>query len=170
MKSKNQFETKGATTIIWTTQGRMILVDTADLPIVEDYTWCLDSNGYAVSHTNTPRGEVTYMHRLLMQPELGFVVDHRKENSRFDNRRDNLRILSQAENLMNRHKANKNNKTSGVLGVTYRKAHKRWVAIITVNRKTVAIGEFKELEDAINARLAAEERLLGDIKYREQLN
>ena len=41
------------------------------------------------------------MHRLIMNNPIGLVVDH-INNQTLDNRRENLRIVSQSENMANR--------------------------------------------------------------------
>lgn len=74
----------------------VILVDTADLPLVRDYRWCLNANGYASTH----RLHAT-MHRVLMGDPPGMQVDHINGNIR-DNRRSNLRIVSKDDNAANR--------------------------------------------------------------------
>jgi hypothetical protein len=73
---------------------------------------------------------------------------------RVDNRIENLREVTHAENGRNtkRHSTN----TSGVTGVYYNKINKYWVAQIRINYKTIYLGCFKDIEDAILARKAAE--------------
>lgn len=46
------------------------------------------------------------LHRYIMKPPAGMVVDHINGNT-LDNRRANLRIVTQAENAMNIHKRSK---------------------------------------------------------------
>ena len=52
-------------------------------------------------------------------------------------------------------KANTNN-TSGFVGVRYVGKENMWVAVITVNKKTIYLGYFAVKEDAIRARQEAE--------------
>lgn len=54
-------------------------------------------------------------------------------------------------------KANKNSK-SGVKGVYWNEREQRWIAKITVRRKSITIGRFHSLEDAAKARAQAEEQ------------
>jgi hypothetical protein len=53
------------------------------------------------------------------------------------------------------YKSHKKN-TSGAVGVHWNKRDKRWVAQIRVNNKTLSLGYFKDINDAIAARKAAE--------------
>lgn len=46
-------------------------------------------------------GKTKYLHREIMKPKAGLVVDH-KNHDVLDNRRSNLRICTQAENTRNR--------------------------------------------------------------------
>lgn len=52
----------------------------------------------------------------------------------------------------------KSNNTSGVTGVSWDKTHSLWVAYIQINRKFNRLGYFKNKEDAVAARKAAEEK------------
>lgn len=62
-------------------------------------------------------------------------------------------------------KVNKNN-ASGVTGVHFDKERGMWVAQITFQRQCHNLGRFKTMEEAINARKAAEEEFFG--KYRKK--
>lgn len=54
-------------------------------------------------------------------------------------------------------KINKRNK-SGVTGVSWDKKSKKWFVNIGYNNKTIYLGRFDELEDAIEVRKKAEEK------------
>lgn len=75
-------------------------------------------------------------------------IDHINRD-RVDNRPENLRLASAAENGRNRAK-NKNN-SSGYKGVTWDAAHGKWRSSITVNRKTKYLGLFERAEQAHRA-------------------
>jgi hypothetical protein len=74
-----------------------------------------------------------------------------------DNRIENLRDVSHAENGRNQrlHRTN----TSGFAGVNWRARSRRWLASITVNGRRKHIGCFAALADAVAARKAAEAAL-----------
>lgn len=86
-------------------------------------------------------------------------IDH-KNRIKNDNTRNNLRFCSQAENTRNISKK-KNNK-SGFTGVLWKEDKGRWVARITYNNKRIYLGSFKTKEEAIQARLEAEEKYFGE--------
>lgn len=79
-------------------------------------------------------GRLYYTHRVVMILHGinvdGFVVDHVNGNP-FDNRFENLRLCSQAENTRNRRRGSNN--TSGVTGVTYDSHDQQWCATIRAN-------------------------------------
>lgn len=95
------------------------------------------------------------MHRFITNCPKGLVVDHINRNPA-DNRRCNLRICTQFENNKNR-----SNNTSGTIGVTWHSKSKKWRATIEKNGKRYELGEFKDKDKAIQARLKAEQELFG---------
>lgn len=92
------------------------------------------------------------MHRLLNKTPEGFSTDHINRD-KLDNRKCNLRSVTQSQNGFNRG-LNKNN-TSGHRGVYW--YQNSWVAEIKVNFKKIHIGRFKDLVGAVSARKTAEE-------------
>lgn len=82
-------------------------------------------------------------------------IDHINGNS-FDNRLCNLREATRTENCQNTRRRKTN--TSGKIGVGKCKITNKWRAYITVNRKYIALGYYKNIQDAIAARLAAEKK------------
>jgi hypothetical protein len=83
----------------------------------------------------------------------GFQVDHLDGNPS-NNRRENLRLVSNHENQKNR-AVPKNNKT-GIMGVY--KVGEKWLASIRVDGKTIHIGSYDTKKEASTARKEAEER------------
>ncbi len=83
---------------IRTVSDHVILADHADGPILSEYSWyVIDCRGklYAQARGN---GKKVSMHRLLMNAPQGFVVHHRNGNG-LDNRRENLEVTSQRQNV-----------------------------------------------------------------------
>ena len=102
------------------------------------------------------------MHRLVVNADNDKLVDHKNHNT-FDNRKSNLRIVDKSQNMMNRRIA-KNN-TSGVTGITWRNDSNKWRVRIQVNNKSISIGSYDTIEDAIEARNKAEEKYFGEYSY-----
>jgi hypothetical protein len=81
------------------------------------------------------------------------ILDH-IDGCGTNNKWDNLRVATNAENRKNTRKP-KNN-TSGVVGVYWAKNIGKWEASFGLNNKKNLIGYFSEKEDAIAARRNAE--------------
>lgn len=134
------------------------LIDKEDIDKVKDYKWCKDANNYVRN------SKQEYLHRIIVG-EASFYVDHINGNT-LDNRKSNLRICNNADNLKNRVKLPKNN-TSEILGVRFRKDRNKWYAEIQYNEQKVRLGSYTNKEDAIKARLDAELKYFG--KYKSQV-
>jgi hypothetical protein len=81
--------------------GKAAMVDAADFAWLNKHKWhAMHGSSYARS---TIDGKSVFMHRLIMNAPAGLVVDHWNGNI-WDNRRSNLRICTQAENLRNKRK------------------------------------------------------------------
>ena len=82
-----------------------------------------------------------------------------------DNRKSNLRICSNQQNICNCELA-KNN-TSGVKGVYWAKDKQKWTVQVTINNKTKYIGRYSTLEEAIKAREEAAKKYYGEYAYED---
>jgi len=80
-------------------------------------------------------------------------IDH-VNGVRTDNRIENLRSVTHAEN--GRNQAIPRNNTSGVMGVARRTRGKKWHAQIKVGGKQIHLGSFDDKDEAIAARAAAD--------------
>jgi len=88
-------------------------VDRDDLGLLGGRRWY----AYRIGGTTYVRGEDgVYLHRVIMKPPPDMEVDHINRNG-LDNRRENLRVVSHLENLMNTGMYAHN--TSGYRGVTW---------------------------------------------------
>ncbi len=83
-------------------QGKKVLIDDIDEHIFRQYKWHINDSGYVVWRGNKDgKKQTVRLHRLIAQPKNGLVVDHINRN-KLDNRRSNLRCVTQAVNLKNR--------------------------------------------------------------------
>lgn len=127
------------------TQGYKTIVDDEDYDELSKYKWCVHvmRNGKAYATRL-----VRIHHQIIGFPPKGFVIDHINGDG-LDNRRDNLRIISNQDNI--RCQGINANNTSGYRGVSWHKAKKRWDAKIKVNGKAIHLGRFESKEDAARA-------------------
>lgn len=88
----------------------------------------------------------------------GFI-DHIDGNPR-NNRIENLREATCAQNLWNTRRSSKN--TSGFKGVSWSSQTRSWRAYVSAKGKRHWLGYFKTKEDAFAARVAAANRLHGE--------
>jgi hypothetical protein len=127
------------------TNGMIAYVDAADYDQISRYTWHLAGGGYA---TRFEKRRLITMHRQIMNPPEGMVVDHVHGN-RLDNTRAHLRICTPAENARNR--IRKGGLPSRYIGVSLCKAPKKnkWSVKIPQDGRYKHIGRFEgELEAA----------------------
>ena len=80
--------------------------------LLKKYCWRLDNYGYAQTRFNKTTKK---FHQLFLNYDEDLVTDH-INNKRFDNRIDNLRIVTQQENCRN--KTKRTNNTSNKQGVS----------------------------------------------------
>jgi len=149
------FRRHGMAREIELTQGQVALVDDEDYErIIDQGPWFADWNAkrkvyYASTRTRRKDGhKKKYMHRLIMDAPANKQVDH-KNKCTLDNRKDNLRICTQSENMSNRGPTRAN--TSGYKGVYFCTWVNRWRAGIRKNGKTYHLGRFDTPEEAAEA-------------------
>lgn len=119
-------------------RGGYVVIDAGDLAAVLGRTWYCDSVGYAHSDS-APR---VRLHRLLMNPSDGLVVDH-IDGNKLDCRRRNLRIVTQGQNTQN-----VRTKKGAMRGVYYDARRDRWYGQVKHNGKRHSTGYCKSPEEA----------------------
>lgn len=114
----------------------------------------LVNNGYL---TVNIKSQAYAAHRLAWAIHHGEEpceqVDH-INGERADNRIVNLRVVSASDNSRNQ-KVRSNN-TTGVMGVNWHPARRRWVSNIYADGRRVHLGYFHSFDDAVIARKRAE--------------
>lgn len=160
MNKRNQYDLSGEYGVGYTTNGnKPFYFDLDDYDKIKDYCWTLNSDGYVICVKRQ-----LCLHRLIMDCPKCLYVDHiGGDDTRTDNRKKNLRISTNSQNLMNR--GLQKNNTSGFVGVGWNKARSKWEAHIKVNGKKINLGLYRDIEDAVLARKKAEEKYFGDYSY-----
>lgn len=77
----------------------------------------------------------------------GMVIDHMCHNPACV-RPDHLRACTQKQNLEHRTGAQRNNRSSGVRGVTWDKQRKKWVAQVKHNGRRIYVGIYPSIAEA----------------------
>ncbi|MGB8226890.1 MAG: AP2/ERF family transcription factor [Sedimentisphaerales bacterium] len=127
-------------------QGRFVIVDSADYEKLIQHQWFVKiSTEYVV---RKEKGKTIYMHNEIMQPQSGFIVDHKDHNS-LNNSRTNLRAGTMSQNSCNRKKMQ--GCSSKYRGVHFHKGLGKWLANITFEKKRVFLGQFDNEIDAARA-------------------
>ena len=124
--------------------GFYAYVDAADYGWLSQWNWHLQG-GYAARWKN---GRWAFMHREILQPSKGKIVDHKNHN-KLDNTRDNLRACTRQENMQN--KAKQRGTSSRFKGVSYCKRRRKWRADLYWNGKYLSLGYFDEEVQAARA-------------------
>lgn len=145
--------------LISLTQGKFAIVDDSDYDLASKFKWNATKIGntfYAVSYVVKKR-TMTYLHRFIMNPPLGMLVDHANHNG-LDCQRNNLRICTKQENVRNRRGPTKAS-ASGARGVW--RHRDKWGARIKVDGRSLYLGVFNLKEDAIAAYASANCKYFG---------
>ncbi len=127
--------------------GLEALVDDSDYDALAQYKWHRHSAGYAQRHTAD--GKKEKMHREIMGLVRGdgWCVDHINRD-KLDNRRENLRVVTKAQNGQN---VPARGGTSKYRGVSKHTQVDRWWARVYHEGKNYSLGTYKDEMDAVKA-------------------
>ena len=157
----NEYQEKGD--VVFVKLGRsdeIMLCDIDDWERLKNIYWCIRS-GYVMGYV---KRKPLLFHRQVKQCPKGYVIDHINRNP-LDNRKVNLRVVTQSVNMMNM-TMNRNNKV-GHTGITPCKYG--FIVNITAKKKRFYLGTYKTLEEAVRVRKEAEEKYHKPIIEKETL-
>jgi hypothetical protein len=140
-----------------------LLVDEQDKHFLEEYSWKVRTRGYVVARftTNYVTKQIC-LHRLITNCPSGMVVDHINHNP-LDNRRANLRVCTQAENIRNT-KLRSDSKT-GYKGVHWSSQVSKYKVRIRLNGRNIHLGYFDTPEAGYEAYKAGAKKYHGEFAY-----
>lgn len=166
MKKYNQYDNSNNDYGIgYTSKGEEFYFDLEDYEKIKMYCWFINSDGYVCTNVydKNKKRKALLMHRVIMNCVNDKIsVDHINHITH-DNRKSNLRLATQSQNLMNR-SISKNN-SSGVAGVYFDNHRNKWIAEIKINREKIRLGDFTSFDDAVTARKNAEDELFGEYSF-----
>jgi hypothetical protein len=115
---------------------------------------CKNSHGYlliGIGHCIYPAHRLAFLYMRGTLPEG--QVDH-INGQRDDNRWVNLRDVTNIENQRNAKR--RSNNSSGIMGVSWHKAKRKWQASITIDNCLKHLGYFNDFDEAVTARKRSE--------------
>lgn len=145
--------------------GKVLLYDDQDQSVIDSYKWYAikpkrSETWYAVARvpsSHTPSGyTLISLHRTLLKLTSPRDYGDHRNGDGLDNRRQNLRVATKAQNHQNSSKRCDNR--SGYKGVGWHTVNKVWR--VRIRRKT--IGLYKDVVEAAKAYDAAAVLLFGE--------
>lgn len=151
-------------TIQLKSKGDLLICDAEDERFALENSWRYDKDGYVIRGKRIDgkyrllrfHHEVLKQHGWEIPPNA--VIDHRNK-IKHDNRKENLRICSQAENNRNR---NSTNNSSGYRGVNWSSKNQNWIARIRVEGRSLHLGSFPSAREAAYYYNMAAQQLHGE--------
>jgi hypothetical protein len=162
---KNNYEIRGDHIVIFLSKRDGSIHETSvslsDLERLHDFpnTWCVAWNPYTKSYyvKGKLRNKIIYLHRWLLNPPKNMVIDH-INHSTLDNRRENLRVVTNSQNQFNRSGLNEQN-SSGYRNVGWYKPYQKWRVVVKVDKKQIFGGYFDDIEEANQVAIQLREEL-----------
>jgi hypothetical protein len=139
--------------VIPLTNGKVALIDSDDYEKLNTSLWCITKN-HQIEYATRGSGNGTCetMHRAIMGiPEKGLMIDHINGNG-LDNRKCNLRVVTNRVNCANHHHKQRSSKYPGI---SWNKRTEKWNAQVQISGKHIHLGTFSNEEAAYRAYLKA---------------
>lgn len=144
---------------------RYALIDLEDYERVSRSKWYASPGGKNLYVHATSLKHLAKHHKLLhayiLRVKPGERVDHINGDT-LDNRKQNLRVVTAAQNAQNSRRPTFPGKTSRFKGVSWSRHDGLWLASITANGETHALGRYSNESDAAVAYDEAASKLHGE--------
>lgn len=144
--------------ILYNSLPYIVTIDFEDIKLLVGYYINLSPSGNKLRvmiEKQGIRGKKHKLHRFLISAPEGILVDH-INNDALDNRKINLRLVTDIENSQNRLGAASSSKT-GIRGVSLCKQTNKWLTQVVLNKKKYNLGRYESIEEA--TRVVKEFRL-----------
>lgn len=143
------------------TQDKFGILEARDFRRLKKYKWCVCRCNRKYYIRRNERGKSVWMHREIMRPPAGMVVDHINANG-LNNCRSNMRVCTPLENG---HNSGPSGRSSRFKGVSYDDLFHRWDAAICLDRRMVPIGSFATEVEAARAYDRVARRMQGKFAW-----
>lgn len=134
------------------------IIDTADVPRIATIKWGLGTRNYVITNKDLT-GNRNTLHHVILGLKSSISIDHINHNM-LDNRRQNLRPVSHAENAHNFKKTPKGYR---------RMPNGKYLVAIRHQNNQIHLGSYETEEEAIFARQYAEQLLRGTFAYERNI-
>ena len=144
------------------TQGQITIIDDEDYDFLSQWKWKVSYDTHTKSYRamRNENKKVVFMHRIIMNTPANLIVDHINHDT-LDNRKQNLRNVTQSQNSMNRIIK------PGITGEKGIIVHgKKFRVRIRKEKKQYEIGLFKTIADAKIAYDNAIKEIFGDFRLK----
>lgn len=108
------------------------------------------------------KADLISMQNFILPAPKGYLVDHRDRNG-LNNQKSNLRICTRSQNQQNRAVSKKSK--SGYKGVYWNKRKRKFVTTIMFEKKSIFLGYFVDINDAIKTYNAKAKELFGEFAW-----
>lgn len=120
-------------------KNNKILFDEEDKQKIKKHIWRIDNKGKGRKYIRS--NTAGHLHRYILNANCNRMIDH-KNNNTFDNRKQNLRFVTNSQNMLNRKK----------VSVSYRTDTRKWKADTMVNGKVFRLGYYNTEEEALQVK------------------
>lgn len=159
---KYQFEIKNGIAKCRLPDGSDLIIDEEDVCKIRDYYWWDNGVGYVLTRDRKTKEKIQ-IHRFILglTKDSHITVDHINRN-KHDNRKSNLRLVTQHQNAMNN--PMKKNNSTGFTGVWYDKSAEKFCAKIMYKYKGIALGRSFDPKECAQMYNYAAKLLFGDFR------
>ena len=164
----NTYDLSGEYGIGYDSNGNEFWFDLEDYEKIKDYCWIKSTGGYFIATLRDGSRSTVPIHRVILdlldEDSYRVVPDHiGGKESRFDNRKSNIRIATGSQNKFNI--PPRINSKSGITGVCFDNTKQMWRAYININGSRFELGYYADMDEAIQIRKEAEEKLFKEFSY-----
>ena len=159
-KRYNKYNLEGDCGIGYDYKGKEFYFDLEDYDKIKDISWTVSVEDRVIGTLNNKN---ILFHKFITNTDKHTTIDHKDRNPS-NNRKENLRIVTNSQNSKNTIGYGKMAKF-GLKGVYWDEKHNIWCVKFKNNYITVYSKVFKNVTEAIEAKIEAEKIHFGEYRY-----